>query len=98
MDKPSTDIPLNGSRGFDDLHRLEWVVRLCELMGMERVEQLAELEIAYPTYTAAVGIAARRIVSELGVYPLAEEWRTLKTPPITEWEHSHQSDGDLVTR
>jgi pyruvate/2-oxoglutarate dehydrogenase complex dihydrolipoamide dehydrogenase (E3) component len=55
------------------------------------VEQLAELEIAYPTYTAAVGIAARRIVSELGVYPLSREWRTLNAPPITEWEHSQES-------
>ncbi len=49
------------------------------------VEQLAELEIAYPTFTAAVGIAARRIVSELGVRPLSPEWRTLKRPPA-EWE------------
>lgn len=62
------------------------------------VEQLAELEIAYPTYTAAVGIAARRIVNELGVYPLSQEWRTLKAPPITEWEHSQESDEGVVTR
>jgi dihydrolipoamide dehydrogenase len=60
------------------------------------VEQLAELEIAYPTYTAAVGIAARRIVNELGVYPMSKEWRTLKAPPITEWEHSQKSDEDIV--
>jgi pyruvate/2-oxoglutarate dehydrogenase complex dihydrolipoamide dehydrogenase (E3) component len=50
------------------------------------VEQLAELEIAYPTYTAAVGIAARRIASELGSYPLANEWRSLKKRPGAEWE------------
>jgi len=49
------------------------------------VEQLAELEIAYPTFTAAVGIAARRIVSELGARPLAPEWRALKRNPA-EWE------------
>lgn len=50
------------------------------------VEQLAELEIAYPTFTAAVGIAARRIVSDLGVRPLAPEWRTMKKLPAAEWE------------
>ena len=33
------------------------------------VEQLAEMEIAYPTYTAIVGVAARRIVRDLGVRP-----------------------------
>ena len=50
------------------------------------VEQLAELEIAYPTFTAAVGIAARRIVNELGVRPLTPEWRALNRLPA-EWEH-----------
>lgn len=49
------------------------------------VEQLAELEIAYPTFAAAVGIAARRIVSELGVRPLAPEWRAIDRLPA-EWE------------
>jgi dihydrolipoamide dehydrogenase len=56
-----------------------------------RVEMLAELEIAYPTYTSAVGIAARRIVSELGVRPLAPEWRTLKKLPAAEWERRDQA-------
>jgi dihydrolipoamide dehydrogenase len=56
-----------------------------------RVEQLAELEIAYPTYTAIVGIAARRIVSELGVRPLAPQWRALKKLPVAEWE---RQDGN----
>lgn len=54
------------------------------------VEQLAELEIAYPTYTGIVGIAARRIVSELGVLPLAPEWRTLKKLPAAEWERREE--------
>jgi pyruvate/2-oxoglutarate dehydrogenase complex dihydrolipoamide dehydrogenase (E3) component len=52
------------------------------------IEQLAELEIAYPTFTAIVGIAARRIVNALGVRPLAPEWRTLKKVPAAEWERS----------
>lgn len=50
------------------------------------VEQLAELEIAYPTFAASVGIAARRIVSELGVRPLSSEWHRLKKLPAAEWE------------
>jgi hypothetical protein len=52
------------------------------------IEQLAELEIAYPTYTAVVGLAARRIVRELGVMPLAAEWRDLGKPHLAEWERS----------
>lgn len=51
------------------------------------VEQLAELEIAYPTFTAIVGLAARRIVHELGVSPLAPQWRALGRPHA-EWEQN----------
>ncbi len=49
------------------------------------VEQLAELQIAYPTFTAILGLTARRIVAELGVTPLAPEWRALGKAP-GEWE------------
>jgi len=49
------------------------------------VEQLAELEIAYPTYAAILGLAARRLVRELGGMPLAPQWRMLGRPPA-EWE------------
>ncbi len=51
------------------------------------VEQLAELELAYPTFAAVVGLAARRIVRELGVVPLAPQWRTLGQASA-EWERS----------
>lgn len=51
------------------------------------VEQLAEMEIAYPTYTAIVGLAARQIVRELGVMPLSTQWRALGRPHA-EWESS----------
>jgi dihydrolipoamide dehydrogenase len=50
------------------------------------VEQLAELEIAYPTYTAIVGVAARRVVRDLGVMPLIPEWRSIRRPDASEWE------------
>ena len=35
------------------------------------VEQLADVEFAYPTFTAIVGIAARRILRDGGHYLLA---------------------------
>jgi len=55
------------------------------------VEQLADLQIAYPTYTAIIGLAARKITRQLGVLPLTPEWRSLeKRQPHkslrAEWE------------
>jgi dihydrolipoamide dehydrogenase len=50
------------------------------------VEQLAELELAYPTFTAVVGIAARQLVRALGVLPLAPQWRHLSESRAAEWE------------
>jgi pyruvate/2-oxoglutarate dehydrogenase complex dihydrolipoamide dehydrogenase (E3) component len=50
------------------------------------VEQLAEMELAYPTFSAIAGLAARRIVRQLGVIPLAPEWRALSKPHAAEWE------------
>jgi hypothetical protein len=52
------------------------------------VEQLAELELAYPTFTAILGLAARQIVRELGVMPLALQWRALGKAHAAEWERS----------
>lgn len=51
-----------------------------------RVEQMAELELAYPTYCASVGLAARHIVRDLGVLPLPPEWRSLGRHYPPEWE------------
>jgi pyruvate/2-oxoglutarate dehydrogenase complex dihydrolipoamide dehydrogenase (E3) component len=50
------------------------------------VEQLAELQIAYPTFTAVIGLAARTIVHDLGVVPLSPQWRALARPDNAEWE------------
>ena len=60
------------------------------------VEQLADLQIAYPTYTAIIGLAARKITRQLGVVPLAPEWRSLeKRQPHkslrAEWELGNSS-------
>jgi pyruvate/2-oxoglutarate dehydrogenase complex dihydrolipoamide dehydrogenase (E3) component len=51
-----------------------------------RVEQLAELEIAYPTFTAIVGLAARQLVRQLGLVPVIPEWRELRRFRAVEWE------------
>ncbi|HQE17037.1 MAG TPA: hypothetical protein PK607_00940, partial [Aggregatilineales bacterium] len=51
------------------------------------VEELAEMELAYPTYSAIVGLAARRLLRELGVTPMASQWRTLGKEQAAEWEH-----------
>ena len=53
-----------------------------------RVEELAQLELAYPTFTAIVGLCARQLVRELGVVPLAPAWRALLQPRAAEWERS----------
>ncbi len=50
------------------------------------VEQLAELELAYPTFAAVVGIAARQIARELGVVPLASQWWDRALSGAAEWE------------
>ena len=50
------------------------------------VEQLAALEIAYPTFAAIVGLAARRVVRELGIDAPAPGWRELWRPSGAEWE------------
>jgi dihydrolipoamide dehydrogenase len=48
-------------------------------------QQLSELELAYPTYAAIVGVAARQIVRDLGITPLSPQWRALRRPGA-EWE------------
>ncbi len=50
------------------------------------VEQLAELEIAYPTFTGILGLAARKAVDILGVMPVAPHWRALDRAIAAEWE------------
>jgi hypothetical protein len=51
-----------------------------------QIEQLAEMELAYPTFTAIVGLAARRIIRELGTVPLAPQVQSLGRAYVAEWE------------
>jgi pyruvate/2-oxoglutarate dehydrogenase complex dihydrolipoamide dehydrogenase (E3) component len=51
-----------------------------------RVEQLAEVDLAYPTFTAVVGLAARRLARELGAVEMSPAWRALGRADQAEWE------------
>ena len=50
-----------------------------------RVEQLAGLELAYPTFTAIVGLAARRIMGEIGASTSGGQ-DIARRPGSVEWE------------
>lgn len=52
-----------------------------------RVEQLAEVEFAYPTYTSIIALAARQVVHGLRLEDEAEErWEAMGRPRVSEWE------------
>ena len=53
------------------------MVAACMASDM-RVEQVAELELAYPTFTEAVGMAAQMLVRELGLAPLPQLWSDME--------------------
>jgi len=53
-----------------------------------RIEQLANLELAYPTFTAIIGLAARQLIRQLDLVPTAPTWRTPHRPIAAEWEHN----------
>ncbi len=52
------------------------MVAACMVANM-RVEQIAEMQFAFPTFTEAVGMAARTIVRDLGIAPLVPSWSDL---------------------
>ncbi len=51
-----------------------------------KCDQLADLELAYPTFTAIVGLAARKILGELEMAPQVVQWGALSKLPAAEWE------------
>ena len=61
------------------------LVATCLAADMQ-IEQLAEMELAYPTFTSIVGLAARRIIRELGIVPLAPQVHSLGRVYAAEWE------------
>ncbi len=52
------------------------------------IERLAQLEIAYPTFAAVVGLAARQIMRDLGSTTVSREWGGTSEPRGVEWERS----------
>ncbi|MGB7338043.1 MAG: NAD(P)/FAD-dependent oxidoreductase [Phototrophicaceae bacterium] len=60
------------------------------MAGNLHVQQLAALELAYPTFVAIIGLAARQIERELGTIPMIPEWRELKAERSAEWERTKQ--------
>lgn len=53
-----------------------------------RVDQLATVELAYPTFTAILGLAARQACKERDRRSSDATTGTLTHPRATEWEHS----------
>ncbi|MBA3424001.1 MAG: NAD(P)/FAD-dependent oxidoreductase [Rubrobacter sp.] len=51
------------------------------------VEQLADVELAYPTFTAVVGLAARRAVRDLGLVETSPGYGVTGRTRAVEWEH-----------
>jgi pyruvate/2-oxoglutarate dehydrogenase complex dihydrolipoamide dehydrogenase (E3) component len=55
------------------------VAATCMAANM-RVEQLAELQLAFPTFTEALGMAAQKLVRELGIARMPQGWSDLGAP------------------
>ena len=70
-----------GEQALEVLH----LVATC-MAGDMQVEQLAEMELAYPTFTAIVGLTARRIIRELGIVPLSPQVQSRGRSFTAEWE------------
>ena len=56
------------------------MVAACMAAGM-RVEDVAELQFAFPTFTEGVSQAAQMVVNQLGVRPMSRLWSSLSTTP-----------------
>lgn len=56
------------------------------MRGGMRIEQLADIELAYPTFTAIVGLAARQAARELGIETGSRRWSLRSPLGIAEWE------------
>jgi pyruvate/2-oxoglutarate dehydrogenase complex dihydrolipoamide dehydrogenase (E3) component len=54
------------------------MIAACMAAGM-RVEEVAELQFAFPTFTEGVSQAAKMVVQQLGVRPMPRLWSSLST-------------------
>jgi pyruvate/2-oxoglutarate dehydrogenase complex dihydrolipoamide dehydrogenase (E3) component len=51
------------------------------MAGNMRIEQIADLHPAFPTFTEAVSVAAQKIVRQLGIAPMAPGWGDSRPAP-----------------
>ena len=58
------------------------------MAGNLTVEELADVEFAYPTFAAIIGLSARQIVRQLNLVPVSAMWRALAEVRATEWERT----------
>jgi dihydrolipoamide dehydrogenase len=56
------------------------MIAACMSAGM-RVEEIAELQFAFPTFTEGVSQAAKMVVDQLGVRPMPRLWSSLSSTP-----------------
>lgn len=59
------------------------------------VEQLADVEFAYPTFTAIVGLTARRTLRDLGLVATSPEWGLPERTAGVEWER--EASGEVYS-
>jgi pyruvate/2-oxoglutarate dehydrogenase complex dihydrolipoamide dehydrogenase (E3) component len=52
-----------------------------------RIEDVAELQVAFPTFTEGVGMAARMLVHDLGVRAMPQPWSSLRARAASESGH-----------
>ena len=71
------------------------MVAACMATNM-RVEQLADLPFAFPTFTEAVGMAAQKCVRQLGIARIAQQWSDLR--PHSEDVDSTRVESGIVER
>ena len=59
------------------------------MAGDLHIQQLADRDLAYPTFVAIVGLAARQIAREVGSIEVVPEWRELNEGRGVEWERAN---------
>ncbi len=66
---------------------VEIVHTIAAVMEAEMViEKLADIEFAYPTFAAIIGVAARQLARELRVVPVQPRWSEVTSERTAEWE------------
>lgn len=56
--------------------------------GQIPVEQLANINFAYPTFAAIIGVAARQLAIQLNWIPVEAQWHALSHRRVAEWERT----------